>query len=170
MTQASEGQRRAGGASVARRWGMALIVAGGALSALNGAAHIALPVIYPWEQHVEGLYEPVRWALFATTAFFAVLLTLCGLLSILVVRAPDMPRRLVAWVAAGMAAFWILGAVYELVVPFPAPVAEWVLPAFSVSVALMYGVGLWLWLRPQPGVPAGHPTQRRTRSAIPSPP
>jgi hypothetical protein len=55
-----------------------LLVAGGVLSALNGAAHLALPLVYPWEQHVAGLYEPVRCALFATTVFFAVVLAFCG--------------------------------------------------------------------------------------------
>jgi hypothetical protein len=42
------------------RW---LLETGGWLAAVMGAAHFVLPVIYPWETHVEGLYPPVRWAL-----------------------------------------------------------------------------------------------------------
>ena len=130
-----------------RRWAVRLIVAAGVLSAVNGAAHFVLPVWFPWEQHVVGLYAPLRWALFATTVFFGVLLLLAGVLTVVVARASDVPRRLVVWVVAGMAGFWLLAAGYELIVPFPAPGADSALPAFSVVVALLHLSGLWLWLR-----------------------
>ena len=127
-----------------RRPGTGLLVAGGVLSALNGAAHFALPVIYPWAEHVDGLYEPVRWALYATTVFFGLLLVFGGAVTVAVAVWREVPGRVVALVAGGMAAFWLIGAVYEILVPFPAPVASWVLPLFSIAVALLYLVGLWL--------------------------
>lgn len=121
------------------------MVIGGWLSVLMGAAHFVLPIVYPWESHVEGLYEPVRWALFATTVFFGVLLVLGGMLTVMVVRASDVPARVVGSVGGGMALFWILAAGYEVVVPFPDPYAAWILPAFSVVVAIIHLAGLWLW-------------------------
>lgn len=131
-----------------RRRGFAVLAAAGVLSAINGAAHFLLPVLYPWEQHVEQLYEPIRWALFATTIFFGVLLLLGGLLTIAVAAATGLPVRVIGWVAGGMALFWLAGAAYEIAVPFPAPVAEWALPVFSGLVASLYLVGLWLRTRP----------------------
>lgn len=130
-----------------RLWAIRLLVTGGLLSALNGAAHFALPVYYPWGQHVEDLYEPVRWALYATTVFFGVLLLLAGILMMAVARASNVSQRLVTWIAGGMALFWLVGAVYETIVPFPAPIAAWVLPAFSMLVAALHVAGLWLWPR-----------------------
>lgn len=126
---------------------------GGALSALMGAAHFVLPLVYPWEQHVEGLYEPVRWALFATTVFFGVLLVLGGLLTVAVARDPNVPRRFVAWVVGGMAVFWVLGTGYEIVVPFPEGAASSALPVFSALMALFHIGGLWL----RAAVPARRP-------------
>ena len=131
-----------------RRRGFAVLVAAGVLSAINGAAHFLLPVLYPWEQRVEELYEPIRWALFATTIFFGVLLLWGGLLTIAVAATTDLPVRVVRWVAGGMASFWLVGAAYEIAVPFPAPVARWALPVFSCLVASLYLIGLWLRTRP----------------------
>ena len=137
--------------------GTRLIVAGGLLSALNGAAHLLLPVYYPWGDHVAELYAPVSWALYATTVFFGILLTLAGILAAAVARASDVPPRIVAWVVAGLAGFWVVGAGYEVVVPFPAPFAAWALPVFSLLVALLLIVGLWLRRTPgttgRPGRP-----------------
>jgi hypothetical protein len=126
-----------------RRWPSRLLVVGGVLSALNGAAHFALPILYPWGEHVAGLYEPLRWALYATTVFFGVLLVLAGALTVAVARAPDVPRRVVVWVAGGLAAFWVIGAAYEIAIPFPAPIASWALPVFSLGVAATLLLALW---------------------------
>lgn len=134
--------------AVRHRWASRLLVTGGALSALMGAAHFALPVVYPWQQHVVGLYAPVRWALFATTVFFGVLLLLGGVLTALVARAAGASSRIVVWVVAGMAGFWLLAAGYEIAVPFPAPGADRALPAFSLVVAALHLAGLWLRIGP----------------------
>lgn len=151
-------------------------MAGGVLSAVNGATHFVLPLVYPaggWAPHVEGLYEPVRWALYATAVFFGVLLVLAGALTVVVARAASAPRRMVAWVAGGMAAFWLLAAGYELVVPFPIHEARWALPAFSLIVAGLYVVGLWLRLLPlrsdsfrEPEGPGGGPWWGTTAGGV----
>jgi hypothetical protein len=130
--------------------GTRLLVAGGLLSALNGAAHFAMPLVYPpggWAPLVEGLDEPMRWALYATTIFFGVLLVFGGALTVAVARAVDVPSRMVGWVASGMAAFWVIAAAYEVVVPFPIREAQWALPTFSLIVAGLYLTGGWLRLR-----------------------
>lgn len=127
------------------RWSTRFMVIGGVLSAVMGAAHFVLPLIYPWQEHVEDLYAPLHWALFATTVFFGVLLVLAGALTVLVAVAPSMPFRLVGVVAGGMATFWVIGAIYEILVPFPeSEVARWALPAFSIIVAWLHITGLWL--------------------------
>lgn len=133
-----------GGPTATRPRGTVLLVTGGVLSALNGAAHFVLPVIYPWAEHVEGLYEPVGWALYATTVFFGILLVFGGVVTVAVTVWREVPWRVVALVGGGMAGFWAVGAVYEILVPFPAPGASWALPLFSIIVALLYLVGLWL--------------------------
>lgn len=147
----------------ARQWSVGLLIAGGVLSALNGAAHFVLPVMYGWDQHADGLYEPVRWALYATTVFFAVLLVFAGVLTVLVARAADIPTRVVGWVAGGMAVFWTLAAAYELIVPFPASGADWALPVFSAITALLYLAGGWLRQRALRQSASG-----RTREGIPA--
>lgn len=115
-----------------------------------GAVHFVLPVLYPWETHVEGLYPPVRWALFATTVFFGVLLVFGGLLVVAVARARELSDRFAVAIVGGMAAFWVLGTIYEVLVPFPDPAARWPLPVFSALVALLHLVGLWQRLRRPP--------------------
>lgn len=131
--------------STRRRWSTRFLVTGGALSTMMGAAHFVLPLIYPWQEHVEDLYAPLHWALFATTVFFGVLLVFAGALTALVAVTPSIPFRLVAMVVGGMAVFWVIGAIYEILVPFPeSEVARWALPAFSIVVALLHVTGLWL--------------------------
>ncbi len=133
--------------SSAGRWWLEV---GGWLAALMGAAHVVLPVISPWEVHVAGLYPPVRWALFATTVFFGVLLVFGGLLVVAVARAPGLPSRFVAAILGGMAAFWVLATIDEVLVPFPDPAARWPLPVFSALVAVLHLGGLWLRSRGRP--------------------
>jgi hypothetical protein len=122
--------------------GRRLLIVGGILSALNGASHLVLPLIYPWEEHTSELYEPVRWALYASTIFLGLLLLWGGLLVVALARRSDVPPTVQRWVFGGLAAFWLAGGVYEVLVPFPAPVADLVLPAFSLGVAGLLSVGL----------------------------
>lgn len=119
-----------------------LLIVGGVLSAFNGVSHLVLPLVYPWEQHTGELYEPVRWALYASTIFFGLLLLWGGLLVVVLARRSDVPQQVQRWVFGGLAAFWVAGGVYELLVPFPAPVADLLLPAFSFGVAGLLGAGL----------------------------
>ena len=119
-----------------------LLIAGGMLSAFNGASHLVLPLIYPWEEHTSELYEPVRWALFASTTFFGLLLLWGGSLVVALARRGDVPATMARWVYGGLAAFWFAGGVYEVLVPFPAPVADLLLPAFSFGVAGLLSSGL----------------------------
>ncbi len=121
-----------------------LLEIGGWLSALNGVAHFALPLYFPWEEHVRDLYEPVRWALYATTVFFGVVLLLAGLLVVAVARSRDLTPPFAQGIVLGMAGFWVVGAIYGVVVPFPDPYAAWALPIFSLLVALLLVGGVLL--------------------------
>jgi hypothetical protein len=122
--------------------GRGLLIAGGALSAWNGTMHLVLPLVFPWGTHTTDLYEPVRWALYAGTMFFGLLLLWAGLLVMVLACRTDLPHAVERWVYGGLAAFWVLGALYEVVVPFPAPVADLALPVFSVVVAFLLLAGL----------------------------
>ena len=124
------------------REGVTALTVGGALSILNGGVHFLLPVYFPWADRLEGMYEPLEWALFATTVFFGLLLVLGGALTIAVVRLRGVPTSIVVLAAGGMTAFWGLATVYELVVPFPAPVASWLLPTISGLVTVLHVAGL----------------------------
>lgn len=124
------------------RLGRRLLITGGVLSAWNGAVHLVLPLMYPWESHTQDLYEPVRWALYAGTLFFGLLLLWAGLLVVVLARRSDLPPTVERWVYGGLAAFWLLGAGYEVVVPFPAPYADVGLPVFSFVVAVLLLAGL----------------------------
>jgi hypothetical protein len=84
----------------------------------------------------------VRGALFASTIFFGLLLLWDGLLVVALARRSDVPPTVERWVFGGRGAFWLAGAVYEVLVPFPAPVADRLLPAFSLVVAGLLSVGL----------------------------
>jgi hypothetical protein len=98
------------GAPVDRRpAGRRLLITGGALSALNGASHLLLPLVYPWETHTADLYEPVRWALCASTIFFGLLLLLGGAVVVEVARRDGVPASLERLVVGGIAAFWFVG-------------------------------------------------------------
>jgi hypothetical protein len=163
MASDTHGSDFPSGPLLARRWWPRLVVSGGLLSALNGVAHFVLPVYFPWGEHVADLYAPVSWALYATTVFFGILLTLGGLLVVTVARMPELPSPLVTWIVAGLAGFWIFGAGYEVVIPFPAPVASWALPAFSVTVAALLLGGLWL--RRKSAQPAHRPAAPTTTRA-----
>ncbi|TVR27021.1 MAG: hypothetical protein EA387_01750 [Nitriliruptor sp.] len=92
---------------------------------------------------LEGMDEPLEWALFATTVSFGGLLVLGGVLTIVVVRARGVPSILVVLAAGGMTLWWFLATVDDVVVPFPAPVASWLLPTISAAVAMVHVVGLW---------------------------
>lgn len=122
--------------------GRGAVEVAGWLTAVNGAAHLVLPFYFPWETHVAELYEPLRWALYATTVFLGVGLTLAGLLLVAVARTRDLPPGFARGILIGAAGFWLVGAVYELVVPFPAPVAALALPVFSIVVAALLIAGL----------------------------
>lgn len=66
-----------------------------------------------------------------------------------------------------MAGSWIIGAVYEIVVPFPAPGASWALPLFSLMVAVLYVVGVsavpansTIWFTVEPAAAVSHLSER----------
>ena len=137
------------------RAGTTTLTLAGVTSILNGVVHFLLPVYFPWSDRLEGMYEPLEWALFATTVFFGGLLVLGGVLTIVVVRARGVPTVLVVLAAGGMTLWWLLATVYEVIVPFPAPVASWLLPTISGAVAALHVIGLWRHLTARRATPGG---------------
>jgi hypothetical protein len=122
---------------------LAILVAGTATAAM-GAFHFALPHLFGWSRFTHTLPAEIQWALFALNAFLSLLLVAGGMASILVVRRTSMADLAPIW---AMAAFWVYNSVYQLVWPFPAPVARWPLLGFAVGVTLCYGMGLLLQRR-----------------------
>ena len=112
--------------------------AAGIFSAVMGLFHFFLPYFFPWQQRISEIYPPVQWALFATNFFFSFLLLWGGFLTIIAILQWEENRWLRYSILGGMGLFWVVGALYELVVPFPVAVVRWILPGFSSSVAFLY--------------------------------
>lgn len=117
-----------------------LNMAAALMTIFMGVSHIFVPFFLPWQDHLKTLYEPITWALYAMNFFFSILLAWGGFLSILAWSS----KRFRKWINGGMAAFWVIGGIYEIVIPFPIAEAKWVLPIISFSIAGLYIVALIL--------------------------
>lgn len=115
------------------------LVASG-LTFVMGLSHFVVPYLFPWEDHIAGLYAPIGWALLAMNFFFSFLLTWAGILTYI----SYYHRALRKWIVGGMAAFWVIGGLYELIIPFPVREAQWILPIVSFSISVLYFVVLYL--------------------------
>lgn len=99
-----------------------------------GISHLFVPFLLPWQEHLEMLYEPITWALYAMNFFFSILLAWGGFLSWSALSS----KRYSVRINGGMAVFWVIGGIYEIVIPFPIAEAKWALPAISFTIASLY--------------------------------
>lgn len=112
------------------------------ISVIMGLSHFAVPFVFPWESLINGLYPPIQWALFAMNFFFSLLLLWGGLLTLAAALKWQINARMRVWIFGGMGLFWCIGAVYEIIFPFPMKEAAPVLPAIAFVEALLY----WLYI------------------------
>ena len=80
------------------------------------------------------MYPPLSWALYAMNFFFSFLLTWAGIL--IYVSYKNQQLRL--WIVGGVSIFWIVSALYLIIVPFPMPEVRWILPFYSLVAAVVH--------------------------------
>lgn len=124
-----------------------LLIIASVLTIFMAIPHFFVPFIFPWEQLVEGLYPPVKWALFAMNLFFSFLLLWGGLISLIATLKWTKTQGIRYWIYGGIGLFWIVGAIYEIFVPFPIAEARWVLPGIALCISCLYGVSIFTYKR-----------------------
>lgn len=125
--------------------GKALLVIASILTIMMAIPHFFVPFIFPWERLIKDLYPPIKWALFAMNFFFSLLLLWGGLLTLISTLKWTITRRMRYWIHGGMGLFWLVGAIYEIVFPFPILEAMWVLPAIAFCISLLYWIAVFLY-------------------------
>lgn len=105
-----------------------------------GVSHIFVPFVLPWQDHLDNLYAPITWALYAMNFFFSILLAWGGILTLIAFTS----RNFRKWINGGIAAFWIIGGIYEVIYPFPIAEARWVLPIIAFFIAILYVIALFM--------------------------
>lgn len=111
-----------------------------ALTIITALSHFFVPLIFPWEQLIEGLYPPIQWALFAMNYFFSLLLLWGGILTIFAELKWKTVKGIRKYIVGGMTLFWLVGTIYEFIFPFPIMEARWILPGVSFIIFCLYGV------------------------------
>ena len=113
--------------------------------------HFFVPFIFPWEQLIDGLYSPIKWALFAMNIFYSFLLLWAGVLSFICAIKPNISQSIYHWINGGIGLFWLIGAIYEIIIPFPINEARWILPCMAFFISILYGVSIVKYNKPQDG-------------------
>src|ERR1700730_7257770 len=122
----------------------ACLVIAGIASSFMAAFHFVLPHVFGWARFVNNIPSPIRWGLFSINVFFSALL-LWGGVTTIIAALNDRGSTLLGYcIFFGMGVFWIINASYQIIYPFPHVIMKWVLLGFSISVALLYIVGVLL--------------------------
>ena len=120
-----------------------LVVAGLASCAM-AAFHFALPHVFGWARFVNNIPSPIRWGLFSINVFFSALLLWGGVITIITALSERGSTLLSYCIFLGMGVFWIINTSYQIIYPFPDVIMRWVFLGFSISVALLYILGVLL--------------------------
>ena len=122
----------------------AFLVIGGMASSAMAAFHFVLPHVFGWARFVNNIPSPIRWGLFSINVFFSALL-LWGGVTTIIAALNDRGSKLLSYcIFFGMGVFWIIDTSYQIIYPFSHVIMKWVLLGFSISVALLYIVGVLL--------------------------
>lgn len=120
------------------------LVIAGLASAAMAAFHFVLPHVFGWARFVNDIPSPIRWGLFSINVFFSTLLLWGGFTTIIAALNGRGSTILSHCIFFGMGGFWIIDASYQMIYPFPHVIMRWVLLGFSISVALLYIIGVLL--------------------------
>ena len=116
-----------------------------------GLYHFWLPAQFGWGEELAQV-RMLQWALLSINTFFSYLLLAGGATTIAIAlrRRPWDPID--AWVLTAMTGFWVLNAVYQMLLPMPLPPRlaglRWALLAFAIVVVFSYTRGLLRARRP----------------------
>jgi hypothetical protein len=130
----------------ARTWAGVGLVVGGVNSCAMGAYHFILPYAWGWGTPLSTLPPAVRWGSYATNFFMSYLMLAGGVLTLLAWRRSRTGRPADPGIVVVMGGFWLVNAVYQVVVPMPLP-SGWLplrlaLLGFALVTGGAYGVGL----------------------------
>ncbi len=122
-----------------------LLITASALTIMMAVPHFFVPFIFPWDELITGLYPPIQWALFAMNFFFSLLLLWGGILSLVSTLKWTMTKSMRYWIHGGLGLFWLIGAIYEILVPFPIVEAKWILPIIAFMISCLYVMAVFLY-------------------------
>jgi hypothetical protein len=127
------------------------LAAAASLSSLMGAYHFFLPWQFRWGLFLRKVPQPIPWALFSINFFFSFLLLAGGVLTFRALAAWHRSSACDRGILVAMASFWLVNALYQILVPMPLPAQLWplhlVLLGFAL-VALLAYVSAALTARP----------------------
>lgn len=127
------------------------LAAAASLSSLMGAYHFFLPWQFRWGLFLRKVPQPIPWALFSINFFFSFLLLAGGVLTFRALAALRRSSACDRGILVAMASFWLVNALYQILVPMPLPAQLWplhlVLLGFAL-VALLAYVSAALTARP----------------------
>ncbi|WP_066495766.1 hypothetical protein [Abyssisolibacter fermentans] len=121
-----------------KRLGRLTCIIASVLTIMMGILHFFVPFIFPWERLIRQLYPPIKWALYAMNYFFSLLLLLGGILTLVAEFKWRMVNGIRKCISGGMGLFWLAGAIYEIIYPFPIKEARWVLPGVAFIIFCLY--------------------------------
>lgn len=110
---------------------------GASLSSLMGAYHFFLPWQFRWGLFLRKVPEPIPWALFSINFFFSFLLLAGGVLTFRALAAFRRTGGCDRGILVAMASFWLVNALYQLLVPMPLPAQLWPLHVVLLGFALV---------------------------------
>ncbi|MFW6015155.1 MAG: hypothetical protein ACOCRK_01810 [bacterium] len=119
-----------------------LIVIASILTILMAVPHFFVPFIFPWESLTKELYPTLKWALFAMNFFYSLLLLWGGLLSLNAILRWRISNEIKYYLFGGLGLFWLIGAIYEIIYPFPIEGAKYIMLLFALLISLLYVIGM----------------------------
>lgn len=126
-------------------WKGSLLTAGIG-SAAMAFYHLWMPVQWGWPEKLRAAPPAIAWGAVMINACFSVLLLIGAVLTICCALRWSKRDALTWFCVAGMGAFWVFNAAYQVVSPMPLPerlrFLGWTLLAFAVAMTLLYGAAL----------------------------
>ena len=117
----------------------------GALTAGMGLVHFALPTIFHWGDALTGA-PALRWGLPLINASFSYLLLAGGAVTLVMAFRPGLKAGVGRWLIAIMAGYWVLNAVWQVLLPMPMPrglsALRWAFLGYGLAVAVLYASAL----------------------------